>query len=250
MILDPLVLLALGAVGMLAGFVDAIAGGGGLVALPALLSVGMPPVAALATNKLQSVIGTAMAASTYWRRGFVKLRALLPSMALTFAGALLGAFTVKGIDTSLLALVVPVALIAIATYFAFAPRLTDADSHARLRFPRWVPVMGFAIGYYDGIFGPGTGSFLTMGFVTLFGLGLTRAAGHTKILNLMSNLGALALFLPSGDVVWPVALVMALGQIVGGYLGARTGIRFGARLIRPLIIVVSVILALRLIFFR
>lgn len=250
MAFDPLVLLALGAVGMFAGFVDAIAGGGGLVALPALLSAGLSPVAALATNKLQGSIGTAIASLTYWRRGLVNLRALLPSMAATFGGSLLGAFTVKGIDTSLLSLVVPVALIAIAVYFALAPKLTDADSHARLRFPRWVPVMGFAIGYYDGIFGPGTGSFLTMGFVTLFGLGLTRAAGNTKILNLMSNLGALALFLPSGDVAWPVAIVMAAGQIVGGYVGAHTGIRFGARLIRPLIIVVSVILALRLLFFR
>ncbi len=248
--LEPLMLLALGAVGLLAGFVDAIAGGGGLVALPALLSAGLPPVAALATNKLQGSIGTAIASLTYWRRGLVNLRALLPSMAVTFAGSLSGAFTVKGIDTSLLSLVVPVALIAIAIYFALAPKLTDADRHARLKFPAWVPVMGFAIGCYDGIFGPGTGSFLTMGFVTLFGLGLTRAAGHTKILNLMSNLGALALFLPSGDVVWPIAIVMAMGQIVGGYLGARTGIRFGARLIRPLIIAVSVILALRLIFFR
>lgn len=250
MSLDPLVLLALGAVGMLAGFVDAIAGGGGLVALPALLSAGLPPVSALATNKLQSVIGTAMAAATYWRKGYVDLRRLVPSMAMTFAGSLLGAATVKGIDTSLLSLVVPGALIAIAGYFALAPRLTDADRHARLRFPAWVPVMGFAIGYYDGIFGPGTGSFLTMGFVTLFGLGLTRAAGHTKVLNLMSNLGALALFLPSGDVVWPVALAMAAGQIVGGWIGAHTGIRFGAKLIRPLIIVVSVILAGRLLLFR
>lgn len=247
--LDPLVLLALGAVGMLAGFVDAIAGGGGLVALPALLSAGLPPVAALATNKLQGAIGTTIASVIYWRRGLVNLRALLPSLALTFGGSLLGAVVVKSLDTWLLSLAVPVALIAIALYFAFAPKLTDADSHARLRFPLWVPVMGFGIGFYDGIFGPGTGSFLTMGFVTLFGLGLTRAAGHTKALNLMSNLGALALFLPAGDVVWPVAIAMAVGQIVGGYIGARTGIRFGAKLIRPLIIAVSVILALRLLFF-
>lgn len=235
---------------MLAGFVDAIAGGGGLISLPALLSAGLPPVAALATNKLQSVIGTGVAAFTYWRKGFVVLRALIPAIALTFTGSLLGAFVVKRLDTSLLSLAVPVALIGIALYFAFAPKLTDADSHARLRFPLWVPVMGFGIGFYDGVFGPGTGSFLTMGFVTLFGLGLTRAAGHTKILNLMSNLGALALFLPAGDVVWPAAIAMALGQIVGGYLGAHTGIRFGAKLIRPLIIAISVILALRLLFFR
>lgn len=91
---------------------------------------------------------------------------------------------------------------------------------------------------------------MTLGFVTLFGLGLTRAAGHTKVLNLTSNLGALALFIPSGNVVWPVALAMIIGQIIGGYLGALTGIRFGARLIRPLVVVISILLALRLMIFR
>jgi uncharacterized protein len=247
--LDILVLAALGVVGMLAGFVDAIAGGGGMIALPVLLSVGVPPVAALATNKLQGAVGTAMASITYWRRGIVKLRVLLPAVAWTFAGALLGAFAVRGTDTSLLAMAVPIALIGIALYFAFAPRLTDEDRQARLDFPAWVPLMGFAIGFYDGIFGPGAGSFMTLGFVVLYGFGVTRAAGNTKVLNLMSNLGALALFIPAGDVLWPAAIVMAAGQIVGGYIGARTGIRFGARLIRPLVVVVSILLALRLLFF-
>lgn len=235
---------------MVAGFVDAIAGGGGLIALPALLSAGIPPIAAFGTNKVQSVIGTGIAAATYWRKGFVSLPDLGVPIVLTFIGAFLGALTVKGLDTSLLSYAVPVALIAIALYFTFAPKLTDADSHARLKFSAWVPVMGFAIGFYDGIFGPGTGSFLTMGFVTLFGLGLTRAAGNTKFLNLTSNLGALALFIPSGDVIWPVAFAMAIGQIVGGYLGALTGIRFGAKLIRPMVVIISIVLALRLLFFR
>jgi uncharacterized protein len=246
---DIVVLLAFGGVGMLAGFVDAIAGGGGLIALPALLSAGLPPIAAIATNKVQSVVGTAMAAATYWRRGFIVLPRLLPAIATTFAGSWLGALAVKSIDVTLLNYAVPVLLILIAGYFVFAPRLSDADRHARLAFGPFVPVMGFLIGFYDGIFGPGTGSFLTVGFVTLFGLGLTRAAGNTKALNLMSNLGALALFIPAGDVVWPVAIAMAVGQLAGGYLGAMTGIRFGARLIRPVVVVVSVILALRLLFF-
>ena len=250
MSVDLLTLVALGFVGMLAGFVDAIAGGGGLIALPALLSAGIPPIAAFGTNKVQSVIGTAMAATTYWRKGFVSLPDLAIAIGLTFSGAFLGALTVQGIDTSLLSYAVPVALICIALYFTFAPKLTDADSHARLKFAAWVPVMGFAIGFYDGIFGPGTGSFLTMGFVTLFGLGLTRAAGNTKVLNLTSNLGALALFIPSGDVIWPVAFAMAIGQLIGGYVGALTGIRFGAKLIRPMVVIISIVLALRLLFFR
>jgi uncharacterized membrane protein YfcA len=247
--LDPLILLALMAVGMLAGFVDAIAGGGGMITVPALLAAGLPPVAALATNKMQSIVGTAMAVMTYWRRGFVDFPSLVPAIGLTFAGSFVGALTVSRVDTSVLTVAVPVALIAIALYFLFAPKLSDADKAARLPFGPFVPIMGFFIGFYDGIFGPGTGSFFTIGFVLLFGLGLTRATGSTKVLNFTSNLAALAIFIPQGHVVWPVALIMALGQIIGGYVGARTGIRYGARIIRPLVVVVSIALAVKLLLF-
>lgn len=248
--LDPIVLVALGGAGLLAGFVDAIAGGGGLIALPALLAVGVPPVAALGTNKVQSVIGTGIAAITYWRKGFVSLRSVLLAVAAAFAAAFIGALVVKQVDTSMLRIAVPLALVPIALYFLLAPRLSDEDRRTRLPFATYVPVMGAVVGFYDGGLGPGTGSFLTMGFVALFGLGLTRAAGHTKVLNLASNLGALALFIPSGDVLWPAAAAMAVGQLVGGYLGALTGIRFGARLIRPLVVIISLALAVRLLFFR
>lgn len=246
--LDPLVLLALAGVGLLAGFVDAVAGGGGMLTVPALLSAGLPPIATLATNKMQSAVGTAMAAFTYWRRGFVSFKALVPAIAATYAGSLLGAYTVKQVDTSILDLAVPVALIGIALYFLFAPNLSDADRAARLPFPTLVPLLGFGIGFYDGIFGPGTGSFFTIGFVLLFGLGVTRASGNTKLLNLVSNLAALTIFVPGGDVVWPAVFAMAGGQLVGGYIGARAGIRFGAKLIRPLVVVVSIAMAIKLIF--
>ena len=123
------------------------------------LSAGLPPVAALATNKMQSVVGTGMAALTYWRRGFVSIKALIPAIALTYAGSLVGAMVVRQIDVSLLDIAVPVALIGIAVYFLFAPNLSDADKAARLPFGLFVPLMGAAIGFYDGIFGPGTGSF-------------------------------------------------------------------------------------------
>jgi uncharacterized membrane protein YfcA len=107
--------------------------------------------------------------------------------------------------------------------------------------------MGAAIGFYDGVFGPGTGSFFTIGFVLLFGFGLIRASGNTKLLNLASNAAALVIFIIGGDVVWPVAAVMAVGQVAGGYLGARTGIRYGTRIIRPLVVVIA--MALKLLFF-
>jgi uncharacterized membrane protein YfcA len=247
--LDPLILLALMGVGLLAGFVDAVAGGGGLIGIPALLFVGLPPVAALATNKVQGACGTAMAVITYWRRGFIDVRALAVSVLCTLCGSVIGALIVKRLDTSILTTLVPIALIAIALYFLFAPNLSDTDRHARLPFARFVPLLGLCLGFYDGIFGPGTGSFMTIGFVTLFGLGLTRATGHTKLLNLTSNLAALLVFIPSGDVLWPAAIAMAIGQLAGGYIGARTGIRYGARIIRPLVVVVSIALALKLLLF-
>ncbi|ODT83113.1 MAG: hypothetical protein ABS76_04075 [Pelagibacterium sp. SCN 64-44] len=247
--LDPLLLLALSAVGLLAGFVDAIAGGGGMITVPALLSAGLPPVAALATNKMQSVVGTTMATLTYWRRGFVSLRMLLPAIACASAGGLVGALVVRRVDVGLLEIAVPLALIGVALYFLFAPNLSDADRAARLPFGPFLPLMGAAIGFYDGVFGPGTGSFFTIGFVMLFGFGLIRASGSTKVVNLASNLSALVIFIIGGDVVWPVAIAMAAGQVIGGYIGARTGIRYGTRLIRPLVVVVSIAMALKLLFF-
>jgi uncharacterized membrane protein YfcA len=219
-----------------------------MITVPALLSVGIPPVAALGTNKLQSIVGTTIAVVTYRRKGLMSLRKLLPAGIATLLGSLIGAVVVSHIDTAMLAIAVPVALIAIAAYFLFAPRLTDADRAARLDFSRFVPVVGFVIGFYDGLFGPGTGSFFTLAFVALFGLGVTRAAGHTKALNWVSNFGALLLFIPTGAVVLPAALAMAVGQVIGGYFGALTGIRWGARVIRPLVVAVSVAMALKLIF--
>jgi uncharacterized membrane protein YfcA len=245
-VLSPTVLLVLALAGLVAGFVDAIAGGGGLISVPVLLSAGLPPIGAIASNKLQSSVGTTIAATTYWREGLVKLRPLLPAVVATAAGSLCGAFTLQHIDPSQLEVTIPIALVAVALYMLFAPKLTDADRAARLSFARYVPVMGLIVGFYDGCFGPGTGSFLTLGFIVLFGLGVTRAAAHTKILNLTANVAALVLFALSGRVVWSAGLAMALGQLAGGYLGARTGIRFGARIIRPLVVLVSVVLAIRL----
>lgn len=240
-------LATLAGVGLIAGFVDAVAGGGGLIALPALLAAGVPPVAALATSKLQGSVGTLIASITYWRRGLVDLRALAVAISVTFVGAYLGSVSVKFIEVSVLSQIVPVALIAIALYFLFAPKLTDKDTAHRISL-RFIPVMGFVIGYYDGIFGPGTGSFFTIGFVALFGFGLLKANGNTKVLNFTSNAASLALFIPAGDVLWPIALAMATGQVIGGYLGAITGLKHGARFIKPMVVFVSIVMAIRLLF--
>ena len=243
---DIIVLCGLAFVGIIAGFVDAVAGGGGLIGLPALLLAGFPPIPALATNKLQGAMGTGVAAFTFWREGYVKIREMIGPIAATFLGAFLGAIVVKSIDTSLLSSLVPIALIAIAAYFLFAPGISDLGTLARFNVVIFAPLIGFVIGFYDGIFGPGTGSFFTIAFVSLFGMGVVHASAHTKMLNFTSNLAALALFIPAGNVVWSAALVMGAGQMLGGYLGAKTGIRYGAKFIKPLVVVVCVIMALRL----
>lgn len=244
--LDLFALLFLAGAGFLAAFLDAIAGGGGLISLPALLSVGIPPIAALATNKMQSVVGTTVAAITYWRRGYIKFKELIVPIILTFVGSLFGAATAKSIDADFLTLLVPILLIGVSLYFMLSPKMTDDARAERLKFAIFAPVMGFVFGFYDGIFGPGTGSFFIAGFVMLFGLGLTRAVGNTKVLNAISNLAALMFFILGGDVVWLAGGVMIVGQIAGGYLGARTGMRFGAKLIKPLIVVISMAMAIRL----
>lgn len=242
--LSLLVLMA--GVAFVAGFMDAIAGGGGLISVPALLFAGLPPVGALATNKMQSVVGALVAATTYARKGYVDFRQLGVAIVTTFIGSMIGAFAATQLDTDILLLLVPILLIGVAAYFLFSPRLSDDARAERLNFVLFAPLMGFTIGFYDGIFGPGTGSFFTAGFVTLFGFGVTRAVGSTKVLNATSNAAALMFFIYAGEVVWAVGGAMIIGQFGGGYLGAITGMRFGARLIKPMIVIISTAMAVRL----
>ncbi len=240
------ILAFLALIGMIAGFVDAVAGGGGLIALPSLMAAGLSPVGAIATNKMQSIIGTLIASYTYWRSGFIKLRAIIFAILTTFIGAFLGAFIIKKIDLTILKIAIPLALIIIALYFLLAPDLGDKDKRARFNYYYFAPILGFFIGFYDGIFGPGTGSFFTIGFVVLFGFGVLRATANGKVLNFISNLAALFLFIPAGDVVWPAALIMMVGQIIGARLGATIGIKYGAKFIKPLIVIISIIMAIKL----
>ena len=142
---DIWVLVALGGVSVIAGFVDAVAGGGGLITIPALLWAGLPPLGAIATNKAQSIVGTTIAAWTYWRQGYVSILSLVPSIGAAFAGSFLGAVVVKQVDTSALEVLIPAAVIAVALYFTFSPSIKDIDGAARLRFATFVPVFAFAL---------------------------------------------------------------------------------------------------------
>ena len=243
--IEPWAYVALTATAVLTGFIDAIAGGGGLIMMPALLFAGVPPVNALATNKLQSMFGTATACANYARKGLVDWRAHKGTMALVFTGASLGVIAVQSLETKALALIIPLLLMGVAFYVLVSPRMSDEDAHQRLSARGYAPVAGL-IGAYDGFFGPGTGSFFTTSLVALRGLGLTRATALTKVLNLTSNVAAVLLFATFGKMFWLLGLSMAAGAITGGWIGSHTAMRFGARLIRPLLIILSLALTLRL----
>ena len=243
--IEPWVYVALTATAVLTGFIDAIAGGGGLIMMPALLSAGVPPINALATNKLQSMFGTATACSNYAREGLVDWRANLLTVLLVFAGAGAGVIAVQSIDAAALSLIIPLLLMAVAFYVLVSPRMSDDDAHQRISARGYAPV-GAAIGAYDGFFGPGAGSFYTASLVGLRGLGLTRATALTKLFNVTSNVASVLFFALAGEMFWLLGLCMAAGAMAGGWIGSHTAIRFGARLIRPLLVILSIGLTGRL----
>ena len=226
------------ATGLAAGFVDSIAGGGGLITLPVLLHLGMGPQLALGTNKLQAVFGSGSATWHYARARAMPLRECARGFALTLVGAATGALCVQQLDAALLRKLIPVMLAIIALFLLLRPRLGERDLHPRL--PRTVFDVGFglALGFYDGFFGPGTGTFWVMAFVLGLGFNLTKATGSTKAMNFASNLASLAVFACAGQIALAAGLVMGAGQLLGARLGAGLVIRRGAQLIRPVFLTV------------
>lgn len=239
-------LLFLVAAAFLAGVIDSIAGGGGLITVPALLMAGASPLETLGTNKLQSCFGAGTAAIAYARGGHVRPRAQLGPAALALVASMAGAFLAHVIPPGVLRIIMPVVLIIVAGVFALRRDLSDADRVPRLKPALFALIVVPAVAAYDGFFGPGAGSFYMFGFVLLTGFSMLKATAHTKLLNFASNVGALLVFAPGGAVWWGTGLAMALAEVAGALVGARLAMRAGARLIRPLLVVVSSAMALRL----
>lgn len=247
LIVAPYATLALlFAAAFIAGIVDSMAGGGGLITVPALLLAGLPPVTALGTNKLQGLFGSGSATLAYARRGHVDLRTQFWPAVWSGLGAAAGAALAALLPGGWLDIVLPVLLIGIALYFAFKPNLDDTDRHQRVAPALFSATIVPAIGFYDGLFGPGTGSFFMLAFVSLAGYGVLKATAHTKLLNFASNIGALAAFALAGVIIWQIGLLMGVGQFLGAHLGARLAMKNGAKLIKPLLVGVCIVLALRL----
>lgn len=232
-------------VAFMAGGIDAMAGGGGLLTIPALMAAGVPPVSALATNKLQSAVGTASAFVAFWRAGHVDLRRFAWPVMAAIIGSGAGAVAVQQVDPSFLAGIVPFLLILMCIYFIASPKMGAADRRARIGNAGLTLLVG-AIGFYDGFFGPGTGSFFTTALVALAGLGLLRAIANAKLLNLATNLAGLVALIAGGQMLWLLGFSMAVANVAGNQIGARLAIRFGGAGVRPLLVVMSAALTIKL----
>lgn len=234
--------------GLVAGFVDSIAGGGGLITVPVLLSLGLEPSHALGTNKLQASFGSGSAAWHYAKAGAVPLRDCVRGFIFSFLGAALGTLAVEQRDTSFLNRTIPVLLIAVAIFTLLKPQLGAEDLHPRMRRHWFDLISGLGIGFYDGFFGPGTGTFWTIAFMVGMGFNMTRATGYTKVMNFASNLSSLCFFLLGGRILFAEGLVMGMGQLVGARIGAGMVVARGTKLIRPIFLTAVFALTIKLLY--
>jgi len=237
-----LVWALLGGAALLAGWVDAVVGGGGLIQLPALL-LGLPgssPAQLLATNKLGSICGTSVSALTYARRLRPDLRTAVSVAVPAYVGAIGGAFVGLHIPKAAFNPIILVLLIAVGAYTLLKPSLGEVTDlrHSAGRHTSYAVLVGLAIGCYDGALGPGTGSFLVFALVGLLGYAFLEASALAKIANFATNLGALTVFVPHGEVIWTVGLWLGVMNLLGGYLGARSALRLGSGFVRAVFVVV------------
>ncbi|MGX2956301.1 TSUP family transporter [Ursidibacter arcticus] len=231
---------------LVAGTIDAIAGGGGLITIPALLAVGVPPAMALGTNKLQACGGSFSASLYFVRQKAVEVKQIRLLILLTFVGASLGAIFVQMLDVEQLKTILPFLVFIIGGYFLFSPSLGDEDRKQRISYPLFAFTAALGVGFYDGMFGPATGSFFTLAFVLLLGFNLTKGVAHAKILNFTSNFASLIFFILGGAILWKVGFVMLVGQFIGGNIGARMVVTKGKHIIRPLIVTMSFIMVCKM----
>ncbi len=240
------ILAVLALVGFGAGFVDAIAGGGGLVTVPALALAGLDPVAVIATNKLASTFGSGSATLAFARAGRIDLGVMGLAALGAGLGSIGGALALPHVPRQAAATALPFILAAVALYFALSPQIGESDTSQKLGPRAYAITLAPLIGFYDGVFGPGAGSFYTIGFIALAGYGVTRAIANARLANFASNIGALLVYAFGGHIALGAGLAMGAGAFLGSRLGAHAVLGAGVRLVRPLIVAVSCLMALRL----
>lgn len=238
-------LLILALVALVAGFLDTLAGGGGLLTVPALLLAGLPPLQALGTNKLQGSFGTGMASYQVIRKRRVHWNDVRWPMLWAFLGSAAGSVGVQFIDANSLTVIIPIVLAVIAAYFLFVPKSHEPAAQPRMSDPLYEAAVVPAIGAYDGAFGPGTGSLFALSGVALRAKSLVQSTAIAKTLNFATNVASLLVFAFAGQMLWAVGAVMIVGQLIGAYIGSHVLFKVNPLVLRGLIVVVSVGMLIR-----
>lgn len=241
-------LLLLFFVALCAGFLDTLAGGGGLITIPALVLSGAPPLAALGTNKLQACVGVATSSFLLFRRGRLDWISLRWLMLSAFIGSAIGTVIIQFVDPSVLTFVIPCVLLVIAVYFISSPFLKLETEKPRLSETAYRRAIVPVIGAYDGMFGPGTGSFFALAGVSLRGLEIIKATAMAKPLNFSTNLASLLVFLLAGQVLWVAGLIMMIGQVLGAWAGAHYLYRVNPLVLRIVIVTVCLLMLGRFVY--
>ncbi len=224
--------------GIMAGFVDSIAEGGGIITLPVLLSLGFPPHMALGTNKFQASFGSVTSTIRYYKKGLFTLKETWPGIIFTLAGAIIGTVLIQRINADFLAKAIPVLLLAIFIYTLLSPKMGSVDKQVKMSPYIFLPIAGIILGFYDGFFGPGTGAFWTISLVALYGINLKKATGTTKAMNCTSNIVSLTVFLIGGKVFFLAGIIMGAGQIFGAWFGSHMVIKHNTKFIRIFFLIV------------
>ncbi|USD64361.1 TSUP family transporter [Vibrio sp. SCSIO 43136] len=247
--IEPTMLIVLALVAFAAGFIDAVAGGGGMLTVPALLSLGLPPHIALGTNKLAATFASSTAAFTYYKKRLFQPAFWYRAFIATLIGAVVGTFAVDAISTDWLEKVLPLIILLAAIYTLFQKSSAEQGNQIATdcpKFPKKQWLQGFSLGFYDGVAGPGTGAFWTVSSMALYRVNILLASGLAKAMNFTSNFTSLITFAILGHINWVLGLTMGVCLMAGAYVGAHSAIKFGARFIRPVFVTVVMILAVKL----
>lgn len=221
-----------------AGFIDTLVGGGGLITIPALMAAGVPPIFALGTNKLQAVAGSGTASVTMFMRKKLRFKDVRSLMAMAFVGSFLGSVVVQFFDAELLNIAIPLVIVIIAVYFVMSPAQSLTEREPRISRTTYRATAVPGVGFYDGMFGPGTGSFFVLAGVSLRGQQIVDATVIAKTLNFATNLAALIVFIGYAKVLWLIGGVMMIGQALGASLGSRVLLTINPAILRYLVIIV------------
>lgn len=233
---------------MIAGFVDAMAGGGGLLTIPALLLTGINPVAALATNKLQAAAGSFSASLTMIKKQLISPRQIKTALIMAFVGSAIGTILVQLSPPEALRVIIPFLVAAVGLYTLIAPNLGELERRPKISQQTWQKTIVPLIGLYDGYLGPATGTFFALSNVSLRGMELIRATATAKLLNFATNIASLIFFILGGQVLWQIGLIMMAGQVIGAFFGSQLVVKGGAKFIRPVIVLMCFAMVVRYVF--